>query len=271
MPKSEATVMARSQAVSYVMDKMLSTTTRAFPHIDHETYLEELITRIKKPKSINQGQVGFCGPAAVLYALANDEPMTYARLATELYLQGQTTVRTWTLVAGALASIKPTEDQDINICDWVTMSCIRTNMSIVGTLTSMAGFAVGAHPLELVACFKSLGYTNVVNDSCSGWFGSADLKNLIEAGSLWGRKYNVVLCVNSDMFAKTPTKSTFVNHFCTLKSAVEIKNKKISCRVWQWGIDKKEPEDDRHKIHVSMDEEMFLSNYFGYVAAGDLT
>jgi hypothetical protein len=252
------------------MDTMQSTTARAFPHIDHETYLEELIIRIKKPKSINQGQVGFCGPAAVLYALANDEPMTYARLATELYLHGQTTVRTWVLKAGALASIKPTEDQDINICDWVTMSCIRTNMSIVGTLTSLVGVATGAHPLELVACFKGLGYTNVVDDTYSGWFNTPDLKNLRMASDLWARKYKVVLCVNSDMFAEKPTTSTFVNHFCTLKSVVEIKNKKISCRVWQWGIDKKEPDTDRHKIHVNLDQDMFMSNYFGYVAAGDL-
>ena len=78
-----------------------------------------------------------------------------------------------------------------------------------------------------------------------------------------------MLCVNSDMFAQIPTKSTFVNHFCTLKSAVKIENKKISCRVWQWGIDKKEPQTDRQQIQVNLDQDMFMSNYFGYVAAGD--
>jgi hypothetical protein len=183
MPKSEATRMARAEAIAYVMETMKATTVQAFSHINHDMYMEELMARINRPKLINQGGVGFCGPAAVLYALAKDEPMAYAKLGTELYMNGQTTVRTWVLKAGALTAVKPTEDMAISSCDWLTMSCIRTNMSVVGTLTSMMGIATGAHPMELEACFKNLGYRNVVNESCSGWFFTPDLKNLAQASN----------------------------------------------------------------------------------------
>jgi hypothetical protein len=71
------------------------------------------------------------------------------------------------------------------------------------------------------------------------------------------------------MFSKPAESSYKPNHFCTLKSTVRIGNN-ISCRLWQWGKDNKEPTTAGTAIYVDLPKEQFIKHYFGYVAAGDL-
>ena len=132
----------------------------------------------------------------------------------------------------------------------------------------MTTLASGTLPFEIAASFKNLGYKNILNETYSTVFWKADDKNLAMASGLWKKKYRVVLCVNDNLFNATDATSLKPNHFCTLKSEVEI-GEKVKCRVWQWGLSKKEPIAAPNLL-LDLKKDQFIKHYFGFVAAGDL-
>lgn len=266
MPKSPETQQKRGDAYLFVAQHLAGPV--AFPNIHRDDFCKELMDRIKHPNLINQGKTEFCGPAAVLHALAKDDPMAYATMALKLLETGKATVRGWTLDAGALKAQSVPKDMEIGCCDWVTMASIRTNVGFGQALTSVTTLASGTLPFEIAASFKNLGYKNILNETYSTVFWKADDKNLAMASGLWKKKYRVVLCVNDNLFNATDAISLKPNHFCTLKSEVEI-GEKVKCRVWQWGLSKKEPTAAPNLL-LDLKKDQFIKHYFGFVAAGDL-
>ena len=228
MPKTEATKQARNAAITYIAEHHPGDV-KAFPHIDRDEFLHELMDHIQHPKRINQENTDFCGPAAVLYALAKDDPLAYAKMGLDLFTTGKATVRGWSVDAGELKTKPMSEDTEIGCCDWVMMASIRTNVGF-GALTSVTNS--GTLPFEIKSSFENLGYTDVKNETYSTSLWKADEKNLKDASKLWASGYRVVLCVNANMFSKPAESSYKPNHFCTLKSTVRIGNN-ISCRLWQ--------------------------------------
>jgi len=126
----------------------------------------------------------------------------------------------------------------------------------------------GTLPFEIEGSFKALGYSKVINDTYSTAIWKADEKNLRAASELWKKQYCVVLCVNDNVFSTPDDSSLKPNHFCTLKSQVAI-GTNVKCRVWQWGLSKKEPEDGVNQF-LNLKKDTFIKHYFGHVAAGDV-
>lgn len=246
---------------------------KAFAHVNKPDFILQLRSRVRQPKLINQGHLGFCAPAAILYAMAKDSPLEYATFALDLFFRGKATVRGWQVDVSHLldqnvpASLDPAATS-IGACDWVTMAGVRTNVGFGAALTSVNINVEGALPFEIVSCFKSLGYQNVLNETYSTILWKADENNLRQASKLWGQGYRVVFCVNANMFHNATAQSLKPNHFCTLKSAVRIATS-VTCRVWQWGINDKEPTTAGSSIYVDLPKDQFMAAYFGFVAAGD--
>jgi hypothetical protein len=268
MPKSPETQQARTDAVNYVIGRLTNEAGRAFPHINEVDFTGELLERILHPKKINQGGLGFCGPAAVLYALAKDDIQAYAQLAVDLFTTGTATVRGWRVDAGFLTNEQPPLDAPIECCDWMMMACIRKNVGF-GALTAISNLAHGAYPFEIKTSLENLGYGNVKNETCTGIFGSAGMKNFHEAVMLLQTDFRVILCVNGNMFKNPSAAAGYPNHFCTLKSVEEL-TQTVKIRVWQWGKDNKEPATAGASVYVNLPQADFLKHYFGYVAGGDL-
>ena len=245
---------------------------KAFAHVNKADFLRELRSRVRDPKPINQGHLGFCGPAAILHAMAKDSPLDYATFALDLFFCGKATLRGWQVdVSSLLDQPVPTSDdpevESIGACDWVTMAGVRTNVGL-GALTSVNIRIEGALPFEIVSCFEKLGYQHVLNETYSTILWKADEKNLKQASQLWSQGYRVVFCVNENMFKNPTAQSLKPNHFCTLKSTVRIAGS-VTCRVWQWGNNDKEPTTAGSSIYVDLPQDQFLAAYFGFVAAGD--
>jgi len=245
---------------------------KAFAHVSKVDFIRELRSRVQDPKRINQGHLGFCGPAAILYAMAKDSPLEYATFALDLFFRGKAKVRGWEVDVSHLLDQKvPTsgdpQDTSIGACDWVTMAGVRTNVGF-GALTSLNIQIEGALPFEIASCFKGLGYQTVLNETYATILWKADEKNLKQASLLWSQGYRVVLCVNDNMFKDPTAQSLKPNHFCTLKSTVRIATS-VSCRVWQWGINNKEPTTAGSSIYVDLPKDQFMAAYFGFVAASD--
>ena len=229
--------------------------------------MDQLYDRVDHPKHINQGSTDFCGPAAVLYALAKEDPQAYVRLGIDLFATGKATVRGWTIDAGPLKDQALPQDMNIGCCDWVMMASVRRNVGF-GGLTDVSNLAQGTLPTEIATSLKQLGYGDVRNETYSTSVWKADEKNLVEAGALLSKGYRVILCVNDNMFKKPEAAPWKPNHFCTLKSQPVI-GERIKCRLWQWGIDHKEPKSDATAIFINLPKMHFIQQYFGYVAGGD--
>jgi hypothetical protein len=268
-PKQEKKI--KKADAELLVNEHFRATAKKFAHIERKPFLNELLQRIENPKLINQGSTDFCGPAAALYSLCKDDPVSYAQLAISLFEQGKATVRGWNIEVGGLANEEVPQEMNIGPCDWVTMASLRRNVGF-GALTAVTYKAQGALPFEIATCFERFGYRKVLNETFSTaaskvfWNIEDNLKTASQLFSV--KQYRVVLCVNLEMFegaAGTPLKP---NHFCTLKSDVTIKDR-ITCRLWQWGIDNKEPTAGA-AIHVDLPKAKFLAHYFGFIAAGDL-
>jgi hypothetical protein len=269
MPKSTETIQRRKEAIEY-LNTHLPGAQVAFSHINKDDFLSQLRQRVEHPKFINQGATDFCGPAAALHALAQDDPVAFVKFALDLFVSGKATVRGWTVEAGNLTRETPNENMQIGECDWVMMASIRKNVNL-GILTSVASVVGGMFPKEIEDSLKRLGYIKVVNKTSA--IGSAGVDNLMEASTLWKQHYRVILAVNDEMFKNDKSILPIVkaNHFCTLKSEVELKGDNFTCKLWQWGIDRKEPAtaDDFKRVVISKPKDEFLKHYFGYIAGTD--
>jgi hypothetical protein len=60
----------------------------AFWGVAPEFFAVELAVRVRRPRTIDQGQTGMCGPAALLYAYAQTEPENFAMFALDLFFKG---------------------------------------------------------------------------------------------------------------------------------------------------------------------------------------
>ncbi|MGC2658780.1 MAG: hypothetical protein WA324_12550 [Bryobacteraceae bacterium] len=241
MPKSEETKTARKAATDYAADnlskKVMDSRPVAFTLIKASEF-NQLLDRIEHPHLINQGRTEFCGPAAVLHALAKDDPISYAKLAVGLFREGKITVRGWTVDAGLLTTQQVPKDMEIDCCDWITMASIRTNIGFGSALSSVTTLVSGTLPWEIEQGLTSLGYAKVIDETSSTRFAKVDEANLARASDLWTLQYRVILCINDNLFKDPNGTSWKPNHFCTLKSKVEMTDH-INCRVWQWGLSKK--------------------------------
>lgn len=86
-----------AQAMAY-LDKITDLKSSAhWPNIKSEMFLENLKNNVSKPMSLYAGKgTNFCGYGALTYLFLQDDPLGYATLLMQLYLDGKATFRTTT-------------------------------------------------------------------------------------------------------------------------------------------------------------------------------
>ena len=115
----------------------------ALTGIDPYRYLFLLAMRIRRPRVIDQGSVGFCGPATLLTDLAKREPRTYAKFAIDLLL---TRRATWNGLGVVLEAddARDWQARRAQQLDFVTMLALRKRAEI-----ALAGGRSGGIDLDL--------------------------------------------------------------------------------------------------------------------------
>jgi hypothetical protein len=88
--KTEATSRAyRAKVIRHIKEYLTQkSATVAFLHIDPAVFGIQLAMRVRRPRSIDQGNTSLCGAVSVLYSLAKREPMQFAQFALDLYVKG---------------------------------------------------------------------------------------------------------------------------------------------------------------------------------------
>jgi hypothetical protein len=83
---------ARQTALALIDQFERRNSPTAFTQFRRSDVATGLRDRVLDPKKIGQDGAGVCGPTAFLFNLAQDDPVAYVRLVTELYEYGRSRV-----------------------------------------------------------------------------------------------------------------------------------------------------------------------------------
>jgi hypothetical protein len=236
-----------------------------WPGLDRDQVGASLLMRIANPSTIDQNNASLCGPAAVMFGFAADQPGAYAKFAIELFEKGEAPLGRHNTISPQplLRYINP--GINIDQADWMTLGSLRSSENWLvdywSTDQEVGGITTA---WELARWLGDAGYrdvreeTNAVRDK--------DESNLRDASRLYEAGYRTVLFIDSGML-KTTTQSDdsgiLDRHWVVLRSKVQIANGSVRFMVYTWGEGERTiPQDPSVPLSLSN----FLQNYHGYVA-----
>jgi hypothetical protein len=249
------------QAAKMACDFTLNTTRTAFPKLDlHEVGIGMLM-RIGFPGLLRQGSASLCGPAALLFGIISDNPILYARFATDMFVKGQAKLGRLLIKPGK--DVREYTPSGIDPIDWLTMASIRDSENwFFDYDTADKEFAGMTLPDELATWFRMAGYSDIRN--VTGVVLNEGAKTLGEAEELFNKKYRVCLFINTNMLdGKDQAKpSVMVDHWVVLTDEIKRSSGKIKLQVFTYG-------KGDYQIPQAGDLTLgqFLGNFYGYVAA----
>lgn len=212
-----------------------------FYSIPRTQVADGLAERVEDPSKINQGAAQLCGPAALLYSVAQDHPEMYAQFAIDLFEKGEGRLKDLVITPGddLMRAVPP--KGSIDMADWVTLASIRDSENWFGfsycdTQQAVAGIT---WPNEFEKWFKKIGYTKVVNKA-SKW-STQDRFNAQEASRLYDDEdYHVVLLLNDKLLTQTGHRTyehsvaTPPTHYVVLRSKIQF-SPTVKFDVYTWG------------------------------------
>jgi hypothetical protein len=234
----------------------------AFKHILRADVASGLLSRLDDPSLISQEQSSLCGPAALVFNMASNDPLAYVSYVISLFERGTGHVKKLEVKAGSdLRDYDPAGK--IDPADWIPLASLRDSENFFFDYQSVDNeFAGITLPGDMEGWFKKIGYRSVINDT--NLMSDKDEKNIREADRLYKDDYWVCLFINDNMLrADRQNKGSMTaSHWVVLTSDVTISNGTISFDVYTWG--------DGHR-HVPAGGPLTLDHfkdvYYGYVAA----
>jgi hypothetical protein len=218
--------------------------------------------RISDPSKIYQGNSGLCPSASVVYAIARDKPLEYAKAIIDLYETGRAKIGDWTLEPCTdLKNYALTTGDTIPAVDWIPLASVRDseNWFIDYEATTDDGGAWGD---EVTKWLKKAGYTKIVEEW--NYFFTKGQGNLKSADEYYDKDYNVILLIDSDILAGKTGMTWKPNHWVVMASRVAYSgsgfDKKINMTVFTWGQRRELPQTGSLKLGD------FLDSYYGFVA-----
>lgn len=261
---------AQKKAIERLEELEKTVVTMTWKYADRATMFIEIAQRVEQPGLIQQGTAGLCGPASTLFDLASRDPLAYVNFTMAMYFLGHAHLgkREVTAAANLLDAEIPS---GVPQGDWIPMSAIRCSENEFFEYTSNTQMALGiTMPREIVSWLKSLGYTQVINQTqllnirSTRWATAADASRLYREG------YRVILFVNSDgsEVVRSSRKTLLPNHWVVLTSEILLTEQRVSFTVFSWG-------DGKYSVPLPTSTgtpgvlplDRFLKNFHGYIAA----
>lgn len=238
---------------------------------------KDLLTRLDKPDSFDQGQTWLCGIATFVRVWAYDNPIEYVRFAIDMFEKGEGALAGHKKLGGkrikpSKALLQSAAGDKVPVGDWIVLAPIREAFNDVFDYSADEGiFRIKSWnmPSDVVKEFKAAGYSKIIEKA--GW-GSGGLASIEEASDLYDKGWRVIILVHSDIIsASKPIAGTRTirtsNHWVGLDSAVDILRWGPEFRVkpfevYSWNGKRKIP-----GWGGDIPFSVFNSYYFGYVAA----
>ncbi|MGL4324453.1 MAG: hypothetical protein ACRCTD_10480 [Beijerinckiaceae bacterium] len=250
-------------AAGMACDFMERQSARHFPKLNRYEVGVGILMRIANPGLMNQDQSSLCGPTALLFHTASDNPIMYARYAIDLYEKGRANINRLYIKPGSdVRNYKPPASMDQ--VDWMTMASIRdSENAFLDYDTVDKAFAGMTLPGELADWFRRAGYSdirNVTNVSIDKGTGTVDA-----ATRLFNQGYRVCLFIAANMLkeADQTDGDWLADHWVVLRSPIDRTNDKVRMKVFTWGNGEHQVPNGSKDLSVSD----FLDNFYGYVAA----
>lgn len=238
--------------------------TGMFKHLARKDVADGLEVRIDRPEEVDQGYSSLCGPSALVYQVARDQPDAYAQFGIDLYEKGRAKL-------GKL-HVKPGSDcrnynlptaSGMDAVDWVTLASIRDSENFFLDYQSYTDTGAGiTMPGALVDWLKAAGYKDVKEET--NVYFCKDQKNAQKASDLYKKGYKVSLFIAAKMIQSKGKKKKFgsvtPDHWVVLESTMKLSAKAVQFKIFTWGEHRLVPQ----KGSLTLDD--FLDNYYGYVA-----
>lgn len=261
-------------AVAVVETFRSSAATSPWTSLDRTQVADRLETILRAPRSITQGALNLCGPAAFFNIVASRHPVAVAQAATALFDTG----------AGDIGGLRLQPKSDL-VCvnyadmlgkmgtnvapqaDWMLLGALR-NTTEVWWQPDWKGnpdqeLAGMTRPEELASWFRSTGFFASVTDN-GKWASNPGIPNAENLQVLPG--WDNAVLINANMLAaagQTTFDNTFIlnsfpNHWVVLLSEVvaDLAKQALTLSVWTWG---------QSLLSLSVPQQAFLDNYYGAV------
>jgi len=244
--------------------------------LDRGDVANRLVTLVNDPRSIQQGGLNLCGPAALICIWAARDPLAFASFATELYDAGAADI-------GSM-SIAPTDAllaQDFNEttdaaatwgADWMVLSAIRNTDSpfwqpewVGDPAQELAGLT---RPEELADWLRATGLYRSVRDE-GNWVSPAGIPHATDISMFDGRDVALLLHINLIRAARhTALDDTFLidqfpNHWVVglNEISVDAQTGDVRLSLWTWG------RGAGSTLDLLVPRQEFVDNYYGAVIA----
>ena len=254
------------EAAGMVCDFLEGSGASRFPHLDRDEVGVGILMRIANPAIIRQDEASLCGPAALLFSVASDNPGAYTRYALDLYEKGKARLGRLEIEPGEdCRSYQPPPTMDH--ADWLTLASIRDSENwFLDYDTADKEMAGITSPMELTNWFEDSGYTDVRNETNLQPLVDEGTGRIDDASRLFANGYRICLFIRSEMLyeaSQSEAGDIRSAHYVVLRSPIDRSNGKIRMKVFTWG------KGDYQVPNGSKDLSLhdFLDNFYGYVAA----
>ena len=248
-----------------------------WPTLDRDEVGVGILMRLAYPGLLRQGGANVCGPAAMLFNVLNDRPVTYALYAIDLYEKGEAKLNR--------LSVKPMSGvrhyfsaSKIDPIDWLTMASLRSSENWFfadifddptgeGFLGEQREGLFGATTqMEMAWWFDQAGYRDIREDANLARH-QRDTKNMDEASRLFAAGYRVCMLIDYQMIetrhqSESGSMILMDRHWVVLRSMIDRSGGNVKMNIFTWG-------DGNYQVPKSgaLPLDDFLMNYYGYVAA----
>ena len=253
---------ARTRAKATVAKFAAKTGGGVFSAISRGDVANGLTRRVDYPGDIDQGSSSLCGPSALLFNVARDNPEKYVGFVTDLYDRGRATLGKLTIEPGTDLKAYAPNKSDIAPVDWIALASIRDSenwfFDYQSTQDEFAGITM---PSALEDWFKKAGYRDVKNET--NIFFTKGQDNARKASDLFKKGYKVSLFINALMLtsSKHTEDSWTPDHWVVLNSTITMTAKSVLFKIYTWGNPSRAV-----PYKGTLSQEDFLDNYYGFVA-----
>ncbi len=245
----------------------------AWASLDRLQVAARLFEIVAVPRSITQGSLNLCGPAAFFSIVAARHPVALAQAAIELFEKGSCSLGGLTLAPTLdLQSASYSEMQRKSLfiapqADWMLLGALRNSTEVFWQPSwrgdpnqELAGMT---RPEELAGWLQATGYFSSVVDG-GRWASNPGLPDAEALAPEPGVDHAMLINVNMLAAATGNTAdqsfllNMFPNHWVVLVSEVvpDAVAREVRMSVWTWG---------RTFHSLLIPEQLFQANYFGAV------
>jgi hypothetical protein len=172
--------------------------------IRKEEVVSGLRVRVKNKDGLNQHTTDWCTIAALVHSLLYNDPVSYVKLAIDLYTRGQGSWRGKLIGPNDDLIFNPPPDGLVvngtavifNRADWIVMSSIRHTINPADHISRT--HAEGTFLSNIEKFVRGMGYTKIESDFNENSL-SKDQDNALRASKLLGQGYRVLLNINAVM------------------------------------------------------------------------